>query len=361
MRSLKYVVLALAFSATVAQGGTPTQFPAPNGATSDVLTIRSATDLFAMKPLVNAFQARNPGVIVSYEDLQTNALYADSLASCRGRRDAADLVISSSIDQQIKLVNDGCARPLAVGAVARLPDWARWRDEVFGLTFEPAVIVYNKKLVPAADVPQTRFDLVDVLRSRTETYRGKVGTYDIETSGVGYLFAFEDARQASTFGRLIESLGRAGVRLFCCTSEILDRIATGELLIGYNVLGSYAIARAKLDPDIGIVLPSDYTLVMSRAAYMPRDAARPDLARRFLDFLLSEEGRRIVTEESMLFSALDGASGLRQVPQLAGSQPLLRPIALTPALIVGLDQQKRALFLKQWRDSVNVQFPTRMR
>ena len=41
---------------------------------------------------------------------------------------------------------------------------ARWRDEVFGFTFEPAVIVYNKRLVPPEDVPHTRDELADLLR-----------------------------------------------------------------------------------------------------------------------------------------------------------------------------------------------------
>jgi len=35
---------------------------------------------------------------------------------------------------------------------------------------------------------------------------------------------------------------------------MLERIAAGESLIGYNLLGSYVISAAKLDPSIGYVL-----------------------------------------------------------------------------------------------------------
>ena len=64
---------------------------------------------------------------------------------------------------------------------------------------------------------------------------GRVGTYDIARSGIGYLFAFFDAQQSSAFGRLLEGLGRAQARLYCCTGELLDDIASGKLLIGYNL------------------------------------------------------------------------------------------------------------------------------
>ncbi len=170
-----------------------------------------------------------------------------------------------------------------------MPDWAQWRDELFGLTFEPAVIVYNKAWFVGRHVPESRFDLIDLLREG-DAFRGRVGTYDIETSGVGYLLAFLDAAQATTWGRLVESLGRNSAQLFCCTADILDRVADGRLLIGYNVLGSYAQARAASDDRVGIVLPSDYTLVLSRAAFVSRDAEPTRTCQQ--SFSISRSGRR---------------------------------------------------------------------
>src|SRR4051812_14067230 len=41
-------------------------------------------------------------------------------------------------------------------------------------------------------VPRTRVELVELLRSRPELYAGKVVTYDVTQSGIGYLFAFSD-------------------------------------------------------------------------------------------------------------------------------------------------------------------------
>ena len=129
-------------------------------------------------------------------------------------------------------------------------------------------------------MPTNRFELIDLLRE-SNALDERIGTYDIETSGVGYLFAFEDAIQASTWGRLVESFGRNRAQLFCCTSEILDRVADGRLIVGYNVLGSYALERIARDDRIGMILPSDYTLILSRAVFVSRDTRAPDLAAEF--------------------------------------------------------------------------------
>src|SRR3546814_8084684 len=88
----------------------------------------------------------------------------------------------------------------------------------------------------------------------------------MEESGVGYLLATQDAVVGGVFGSLLEALGRSQVVLKGNTSEMLEGIAEGRYLIGYNVLGSYAQVWAERNRSIGIVLPSDYTLALSRTA-----------------------------------------------------------------------------------------------
>ena len=69
-------------------------------------------------------------------------------------------------------------------------------------------MIYNTDLVPLDDAPRTRFDLLDLMRRKPATYSGKIATYDIEESGLGYLFAFMDSQQATTFGGLLEGFSR---------------------------------------------------------------------------------------------------------------------------------------------------------
>ena len=139
-------------------------------------------------------------------------------------------MVSSAVDLQVKLVNDGCAQPHRSVATAALPAVANWRDELFGVTREPAVIVYNRDLVPPDEAPRSRFDLIDLLRPADSRYAGRVATYDIEESGLGYLFAFADSQQATTFGSLIEAFARSGAIATCCSAEIIDGVAEGRYL-----------------------------------------------------------------------------------------------------------------------------------
>jgi ABC-type Fe3+ transport system substrate-binding protein len=326
-----------------------TQFGAWLDNASAVLTVDGSTDTAVFAPILEAFAKRVPDLAIRYREITTNELYDLAERGCSGAEPAADLVVSSSIDQQVKLANDGCAQPNHSAQVKALPTWAKWRDEVVGLTYEPAVIVYNRDLVPAAQVPQSRFDLIDLLRPDDNPFNGRIATYDIERSGVGYLFAFMDAQQATTFGRLIEAFGRNKVVATCCSAEIIDAVASGRFLIGYNMLGSYALARAALDRRIGIVAPNDYTLVLARAALIPRRAKNPELARQFIDFALSDAGRQLLTESGLIVSFDETGSG---PASLTGAVPTLRPIALSPALLIGLDKQTRENFLALWRSSL---------
>ena len=56
---------------------------------------------------------------------------------------------------------------------------------------------------------------------------------------------------------------------------MMERVSSGENLIGYNILGSYAEARAKNDPSLGIAYPKDYVLVLSRVSFISRRANIP--------------------------------------------------------------------------------------
>ncbi|MCO6185233.1 ABC transporter substrate-binding protein [Rhizobium sp. L1K21] len=342
-------IAAMLLAPTLSHAAT-TEFPARRESKGATLRIASVTDLPVFRPMIDAFQSRYPDIAISYEESTSDTLDVVLEKACLEEKDFADLVISSSLPRQIWFVNEGCAEPIDEVAQGGLPNWAQWRNEINGLTYEPAVIVYNKAAIPPDKVPRNRFDLIDLLRS-SNTYNGKVGTYDIERSGVGYFFAFEDSEQASTWGRLLESFGRNRVKLFCCTGEILDRVADGRLLFGYNVLGSYALERMRKDNRLGIIMPSDYTLVMSRTAFIPKTAKAKAAAKLFIDFVLSREGQSILEDKMNFTSSLRGAEGLKD--QLTGGIDSLRPIALTPALLVPLDQEKKRTFIEQWRQSVN--------
>jgi iron(III) transport system substrate-binding protein len=355
MRGIRIFALAAALllpALANALEGDRATFPAKGTGTSRLI-VHGATDLEAMRPLIADFQDLNPDVTVEYTDMVTNDLFEQAKQACAGKMAGADILLSSSVDQLVRLANDGCAQPHRSAETMAVPDWANWRDEVFGFTFEPVVFVYDRRAVPAEDVPRSHEALSDLLRRKADFYRGRVGTYDIAASGVGYLLAFNDSRQAPTAnGRLLETLSRIDTVIRCCNNEVLGELAAGRISLAYNVLGSYAYAAARANPALGIVLPRDYTLILSRGALIPARAPHSDLGKRFLNYLLSARGRDVAREKSFFFA--EGAplpDGVDGPPDLMQSG-IGRPIRIGPALLAAQDEVQRSTFIADWMELI---------
>lgn len=314
------------------------------------ISIASATDTDVMIALIDRFEALNPDIAIAYREYQTVDLHQAILSA--GTDNMPDVVISSAMDLQVDLVNRGLARRLTIPDATRLPDWAVWRSELFGFTFEPAVIVYNVDLIAPGTLPQEHRELINYIRSNEAGLNGRIGIYDLRRSGIGFLFATQDVVQGLQASRMTEVLSRANVRKFCCTSEMIAATASGDLALSMNAIGSYALASAADDPRIGVHFMSDYNLVMARTGFVPQHAPHPDKAERFLAFLLSD-GQSILAAQSDLIPILPASLTLSlgqfDLEAVAGS---FLPIKLGPGLLTYLDERKKADFLDSWEATV---------
>jgi two-component system sensor histidine kinase TctE len=331
---------------------TSTRYPAPDGDKGTVLTIVGVTDTPLFAQFIAGFQAEQPDVTVLYEETDSLPLYDRFLAGELQPR--PDLLVSSASDLQIKLANDGFAMAYDSPWLDDLPEWAHWRNEVFGFTFEPAVIIYNPGRLSADEVPRTHLMLAEMLESQSGRFRGLIATYDIARSGVGYLLAAQDQIISSNFWRLAAAFGRVEAQFSGSSPAILNGVADGSLALGYNVLGSYAFARKAAGANIEIVVPDDYVLVLTRSMLIPRDAPNPNLAQAFVDFALSPAGQAIAAGQTALGSLVPGTEGKWTSEAIAArGRGVIQPIPLGPALLVSLDQQRRQRFLDSWGEIVS--------
>ncbi len=81
-------------------------FPA-RSTPSGTLLIHGTADLAAMGPVIEAFQREHPEVEIDYRLYETVPLYQDAI-STSDDKPAADLLISSAMDLQVKLVESRC-------------------------------------------------------------------------------------------------------------------------------------------------------------------------------------------------------------------------------------------------------------
>lgn len=327
--------------------------PLQDSMAQERLIVWSATDTSAMQPLITEFERAYPAIRIEYQEFQTVDLYQSVLANTPG----PDVVISPAMDLQFDLVNRGMAQRVEV--TTPVPDWASWRSELFGFTFEPAVMIFATTKFSANELPRTHPELATLLRERQSELQGRVGTYNIRQSGIGYLFATQDAAQGQEALRITEAAGRTQVSTFCCTSQMLANIASGSLDIAYNVISSYALAAAKTDPRIGVALFDDYNLVMSRTVFVSRDAANTENAKKFVGYLLSAAGQNAVASTSALIPITDGAAliSTRLADPRRNKEPSFLPIRLSAGLLTYLDSMKKERFLENWDDSIKAGLP----
>lgn len=298
------------------------------------LRILSTADIAYFEPVIAAWLATDPGMRVDY----TVASSSEVMRVVQDGQEAFDLAISSAMDLQTKLANDGLAQAHFPDLATPLPDWAVWNDRVFSISQEPATIVVSNAAFAGQDMPRDRQDLIALLRRNPEQFRGRIGTYDIRRSGLGYLFATQDSRRSETYWRLTEVMGGLDVRLYCCSSEMIEDVRSGKLALAYNVLGSYAAGHPAQEA-FTVILPDDFTTVMQRTMIIPTVSDNPGAAAEFVDFVLR------LTYES--------AASPLSLPALFRdrSERALHRIRLGPGLLVFLDQFKKRGFLREWENA----------
>jgi iron(III) transport system substrate-binding protein len=317
------------------------------------VVIYSTTDSKIAEPLLKDFAALYPKIKVEYNDLNSTELYNRFISEVAAGGGSGDVLWSSAMDLQMKLANDGYAAAYQSPETDQLPPWSIWKGEAYGTTFEPIVFVYNKRLLKPEEAPQTHAELTRLLRTQKDRFKGKLTAYDPERSGVGFLLLTQDARTDPAYDEAARAYGSVGVKLYTSIGAMLERIQSGEHILGFNIFSSYARAKQKKDPSLAIVYPRDYTLVMSRIAILPKAARHPNASKVFLDYLLSGRGQEIVAHGVGLGSIRTDVTGEGTASALGAAMgSTLKPIPVSPALLVYLDQAKRLEFLNRWQQAL---------
>ncbi|KAB7897477.1 extracellular solute-binding protein [Rouxiella sp. S1S-2] len=358
LKKFKVSLVALAVVvSTPAFAEFPKEYPADYQKTVEAakkegkVVVYSTTDTKAAGPLIQGFEATYPGVKVEYNDMNSTELYNRYISEQAAGGTSGDVVWSSSMDTALKLATD-YAQEYASPEQSQLPKWAVWKEKAYGTTYEPVVFIYNKRLIPAADVPDSHAALAKLIASQTDKFKRKVTTYDIEKSGLGFMLSVQDFKADPEYFKRLADIAKGGLTVQSSTGTMMERVSSGENLIGFNILGSYAEARAKTDPTLGISYPKDYTLVLSRVSFITKDTTNANAAKLWLDYVLSEKGQSILANQADIPSIrndIEGKNDIEGLTKILGNA--LKPIPVDESLLEYLQQKKRLDYIKQWREA----------
>jgi iron(III) transport system substrate-binding protein len=249
----------------------------------------------------------------------------------------------------MKAAREGLALSYQSPEASSLPKWATWRDQIFATTYEPIVVVYNRRFLQEGNVPTTHRQLRELLVSQTDKYCGKVTTYAVRNDEVGAVPFEFDAKYDPQFWSLARAMGALDTRLEASSAAMIERVRTGQSLIAYNVAGADAIRRARRDPLIGVQFTLDYNLVLSRLMFISKAAQHPNAARLWVDFLLSKQGQQQMQVADLfpirddLENADQGIALLRRAPGVA------KPLALDEGLASLANAKTTNDFRSRWK------------
>ncbi|MGR3867009.1 ABC transporter substrate-binding protein [Streptomyces graminifolii] len=240
-----------------------------------------------MKPITEAFQATYPGLklrVLNLNDTQTFQRYATETAT--GVR-TADVVMTTDSVGMLNFVKKGNIADYTDPNLKNLPKYAQLAPGVTAMSEDPVVAVYNTALIPKDKQPKDVTSMAQLSRS----LKGKIGTTDISNPIAFGALAGYIGKHGEAGWKNIEELGpNSGVE--SGNGNLMQKLAQGQYQASYFVSGT---VRALITGDAAKILNYTYltdgTPMLPRAIGITKNAASPDAAKVFVNFLLSVEGQ----------------------------------------------------------------------
>lgn len=191
-------------------------------------------------------------------------------------------------------------------------DWSDREGYFYGYSASALGIAYNTK--NTTQVPEDWSDLAKA------EWQNKINIPDPSLSGsaVDFLFGYTEAD--NTAWSTIDTWKKNGLQVNGANKEALDAVITGEK--NATIAGvDYMAYKAKADGEpIEIVYPKSGTVVSPRAVGILKEAKHVEAAKAYVDFLLSDEGQKLVADAYLLPGnkeiAVKNRAALDKIPQL---------------------------------------------
>ena len=222
------------------------------------------------------------------------------------KKPVVDVVVLASLPAMEGLKKDGqtMAYKDAKQVNQLRPEWSDENGHYFGYSASALGIVYNTKIVKTAPS-----DWTDVTKSEWE---GKVNIPDPTLSGSALDFVTGYVKKNGEAGwNLFEQIKKNKATVSGANQEALDPVITGAkdiVLAGVDYM-VYS-AKEKGEP-IDIVYPKSGTVISPRVAGIMKDAKNVESAKQFIDYLLSDEAQRLVSDAYLLPGRIDMKAGKR--------------------------------------------------
>jgi iron(III) transport system substrate-binding protein len=300
------------------------------------LTVYSGREEELVEPLFELFEEETGiDVEVRYGD---SAELAATLAE-EGANSPADAFFAQDPGSLGAVADEGLLAELPEELLEQVDE--RFRDDDgrwVGTSGRVRVLAYNTDAVSEGELPESVFELTD------PSWKGRVGIAPTNGSFQAFVTAMRLSEGEDSTREWLEGLQANEPKLYESNSTIVEAVAAGEVDLG--LVNHYYLYLAKEEqPDAPVenhFFPGDDpgALVSAAGVGIVEGAENDGPARRFVEFLLSEEGQRFYVEEAEeaeypLIDGVEPKEGLPPLEELEG--PDIDLAALGPELEATLE------------------------
>ncbi len=207
----------------------------------------------------------------------------------------ADVFWNNEIARSILLKDKGILTPYISSQAKDIPTQFKDKDGFWtGFAARARVLIYNKKLVADADLPNSIFDLIKPeWKNRFTLANPLFGTTATYCAALFVALGEEKAEQ------YFKDLADNGVVMVSGNSATRDRVVEGELAIGFTDTDDawVAISQGK---NVNMLYPDAQglgTLLIPNTVCLIKNAPHPAQAKQLIDYILSKQ-----VEEKLAFS-----------------------------------------------------------
>ncbi len=273
------------------------------------------------KPVIEAFNAVYPDIRVTVLNGSNSELAARILEERANPQ--ADVLINSDILTMENLAAEGVFAPNDSPAVMAIPADYRADDGSWvALTLRARVIMYNTDLVKPEELPQKMVDLAD------PKWKDALGSAN-STNGamMAQLVMMRNQLGEAATEAFMQGLLENNTQFFGGHTDVRKAVGAGELKLGLVNHYYYHLSKAEGAP-VGVVYPDQEDgglglMVNSTNAGIVKGGPNPEMAKMFVDFMLSPDGQKIYAERNYEYPIVP------DVPLAEGVAPL-RSFKLNP-------------------------------
>ena len=279
------------------------------------LVVYSGREEEYMKPVFDAFTTSTGTALdVRYGDSPDLAL----LIGEEDDKTPAQVFISQSPSPQSYLDQKSLLSPLPGATLERVPATLRAKDGSWvGIAGRQRILVYNTELVQTSELPASVVDLTK------DQYKGKVGVAPSNASFQDFVAGLNQLVGSEQASAWLKGMAANGAKAYAKNGAIVDAVARGEVPMGL-VNHYYVTETLAEDPATPIAahrFPGDDpgSLFLVATASVPAPAADNAQAIALIDFLLSDEGQKLIVEGEGEYPVVEGVALEQGTPSLTES------------------------------------------